>query len=196
MKFWDTLKLYFTGLLLSSSISQIERRREDAEIRAGSLMSTGLFLTATLLTSDIRTKSKIESKTQYDFALSFAGEDRQYAEALSKYLKAQGKTVFYDKYEQHVLLGEDLYQRLHNVYKNESRFCVILVSTHYANKLWTRHELRAAQERAFKENYPYILPLKLDDTDIPGLSDTIGYIDLRNESLESAGEILIKKHDS
>ncbi len=37
---------------------------------------------------------------EYDVAVSFAGEDRQYAEDLAKRLKRGGYRVFYDEFEQ------------------------------------------------------------------------------------------------
>lgn len=53
-----------------------------------------------------------------------------------------------------------------------------LVSSNYAKKVWTNHELRAAQVRALEEGeQEYILQIRLDDTEIPGLLPTIKYID-------------------
>ena len=46
---------------------------------------------------------------EFDVALSFAGEDREYAEALADLLNSGGYTIFYDKYEQADLWGKDLY---------------------------------------------------------------------------------------
>ena len=48
----------------------------------------------------------------YDVALSFAGEDRIYAEALAGALRHHGIRVFYDKYEKDTLWGKDLYTHL------------------------------------------------------------------------------------
>ena len=52
----------------------------------------------------------------------------------------------------------------------------------YSEKLWTTHERRAAQARAFSDAGGYILPAKFDDTEIPGILSTTGYIDLRANS--------------
>ena len=82
---------------------------------------------------------------QYDVALSFAGEDRHYAEQLAELLKLGGYLVFYDKYEQAELWGKDLYLHLSSVYKDQARYCVIFLSEHYAQKLWAKHELQSAQ---------------------------------------------------
>lgn len=69
----------------------------------------------------------------------------------------------------------------------------MLLSQHYSKKLWTSHERKAAQARAFSENREYILPLKLDDTEVPGILETTGYIDFRNETAESVSQLILKK---
>ncbi|ANQ12642.1 toll/interleukin-1 receptor domain-containing protein [Vibrio natriegens] len=115
----------------------------------------------------------------YLISLSFAGEDREYVDAVASGLKNNGISVFYDKYEQASLWGKDLYQHLTDVYQNRSRYVVMFISEHYAKKLWTSHEKRMAQARAFKESREYILPVKFDDTIIPDIPDTTGYLDAR-----------------
>jgi hypothetical protein len=69
----------------------------------------------------------------------------------------------------------------------------MFLSKNYASKLWTNHERKFAQERAFKENRSYILPIKLDDTEIPGIPSTIGYLDLRKKTIEHVVELLLEK---
>lgn len=130
---------------------------------------------------------------EYDIAISFAGEDRAIADTLASFLGARGVRVFYDKYEQADLWGRDLYQHLDDVYRKQARFCVVLLSKHYAAKLWTNHELKSAQARAFTDSAPYILPVKLDDTEIPGVRPTLGYIDLRDTTVEELTSLVIQK---
>src|SRR5262245_247398 len=121
-----------------------------------------------------------ESNKQYDAAFSFAGEDRKIARSLATKLRKARYSVFFDEFEKAELWGEDLTVSLKEIYKNRARFCVMFVSEHYARKPWTNHERQAAISRAFKERAAYILPIRLDDTDLPGLSDTIGYVDYRS----------------
>jgi len=125
-----------------------------------------------------RTSAAVD-EFEYQVALSFAGEDRQYAEAVANGLAIHGITVFYDAFEEADLWGKDLYTHLHEIYSERARYCVLFASQQYAKKLWTTHERKAAQERAFKEKGgEYILPVRIDETPIPGLTETTGYISI------------------
>lgn len=130
---------------------------------------------------------------EYDVALSFAGEDRAYAEGLAALLTSKRIKVFYDKYEAAWLWGKELYEHLRSVYRDMASFCVVFSSEHYAAKLWTRHELQSAQARVSRENQEYILPVRLDDTEIPGIPNTVGYIDMRRVTLDELAELLLLK---
>lgn len=123
--------------------------------------------------------TETHSTNEYDVAISFAGEDRSIAESIAEKLKQDGIRVFYDSYEKATLWGKDLYEHLNDVYKNKAKYCLMIISKGYRDKQWTNHERKAAQARAFSQNKEYILPLKLDDTEIPGLNETIGYLDFR-----------------
>lgn len=127
----------------------------------------------------------------YVVALSFAGEDRKYAKELAQVLTANSINVFYDEYEEATLWGKNLYTHLSEVYQKQARFCVMFLSQHYAQKLWTNHEREAAQARAFQENKEYILPIRLDNTEIPGILPTIGYLKWSNA--DSIANAIIKK---
>lgn len=130
---------------------------------------------------------------QYDVAFSFAGEDREHARVLAQLITAAHFSVFYDEYEQSTLWGKNLYSHLSDIYQNKARYCLMFISSHYARKLWTKREREAAQTKAFKENREYILPLRLDDTSLPGIEDTIGYLDLRTTSYDEIIRILVRK---
>ncbi len=116
---------------------------------------------------------------KYDVALSFAGEERDYVEHVASHLRARGIRVFYDEYERPVLWGKNLHTHLSDVYRKQARYTVIFVSEHYARKVWPNHERESAQSRALVENEEYILPVRFDDTELPGLLPTVAYIDAR-----------------
>ena len=92
-----------------------------------------------------------------------------------------------------MLWGKNLHEHLSVVYKDQARYCVMFLSQHYARKLWPRLERESAQARAFEENREYILPIRLDDTEIPGILPTTGYLDLRSKSIKDIYLILLEK---
>lgn len=130
---------------------------------------------------------------EYDVAFSFAGEDRAYVEKVARLLKERGVRVFYDRYEEVELWGKDLYTHLDDVYRNKARYCIMFISQHYRQKLWTNHERESAQARAFAENEDYILPARFDDTEIPGIRPTLGYISLKNVAPQEFVELVCQK---
>lgn len=130
---------------------------------------------------------------EYDVALSFAGENREYVEQTAIILKGNGVKVFYDKFEEANLWGKDLFSHLNEIYKERARFTIMFISEDYQKKLWTTHERKSMQERAFKESQEYILPARFDDTEIPGLFETVGYIDLNTKSPSEFSDLVLEK---
>ena len=133
------------------------------------------------------------SESKYQVALSFAGEDRHYVEAVAVALRKKGLRVFYDSFEKTSLWGKNLYDHLSDIYSTQSNFTVVFISKHYARKAWTNHERRAAQAKAFKENADCLLPARFDDTPISGIPDTTSYVSLIDLKPEEFAELIIAK---
>lgn len=112
---------------------------------------------------------------EFDAALSFAGEDREYVEEVAAAFKSVGIRVFLDSDYLSEFWGEDLIEFFDGVYRKRSRYALIFVSRHYADKMWPRHERRSALARALEQRTAYVLPVRLDDTELDGLRPTIGY---------------------
>jgi hypothetical protein len=119
---------------------------------------------------------------EFEIALSFAGEDRDYVDQVANLLRDSGVKVFYDIFEEANLWGKNLYDYLADVYQNKALYTIMFISERYARKLWTDHERQAMQARAFQEHQEYILPARFDDTPIPGVLPTVGYISLAGRS--------------
>lgn len=153
----------------------------------------GLDYTEGLISKATIQEELVAEEKMYQIGLSFAGENREFVERVAAELKNNGIRVFYDNYEKVNLWGKDLYQHLNDVYKNKCEYCIIFISEYYAKKLWTGHELKGAQTRAFTENKEYILPVRFDDTKLPGLNETVGYISAKNETPESIAQLAIEK---
>lgn len=133
---------------------------------------------------------------EYDVAFSFAGEDREYVEKVATFLKSQNISVFYDYFEEEKLWGKNLVLSLEEIYTHKSKYCVIFISQYYVKKEWTRYESIVAMSQMLENNKKqkeYILPVKFDETKVPGIPNTIGYVDGKKKTPEQLGELIIKK---
>ena len=133
---------------------------------------------------------------EYEVALSFAGENRAFAEAVARGLKEAGVNVFYDDFYAEELWGEDLSVKLRNVYHGSSQFCIMVISKHYINKMWPSHERQQAIERMIKEQgRTYILPVRLDgfNGDVPGMSGTISYLAVKSNEHKVVVDAFLRK---
>ena len=88
-----------------------------------------------------------EFKGRYDFALSFAGTDREIAEALANKLIESEAAVFYDKNEQHRILAEDVEEYLAPIYRSEAEFVIVLLGAEYPKRIWTKFESEQFKQR-------------------------------------------------
>jgi hypothetical protein len=130
---------------------------------------------------------------EYDVALSFAGEDREYVREVADVLRNRGMRTFFDEHERVKLWGKDLYAHLHYVYSKAAYRCVIFVSKHYAEKVWPTHERESAMEKALQEPGEYLLPVRFDDTPVPGLKNTISFLDLNELTPADLAELIVAK---
>jgi hypothetical protein len=151
---------------------------------AGSISGRPLFKLTSITPS---------TKLNFEVALSFAGEDRNYVEQVAKCLQTAGVELFYDDYERATLWGKDLVEHLDLVFRGDARYCLMFISASYAAKIWPTHERRSALARALEERTEYILPVRFDDTAIPGLRPTIGYVDARDFSPEDLANLALEK---
>ena len=136
-----------------------------------------------------------KARRTYDVALSFAGEDREYVEAVATALAGLGVSVFYDGFEKAELWGKDLAEHLGHIYGADARYTVIFASRHYAAKAWPSHEKSFALARHLKGDQGRILLVRIDDTEIPGIPGTIGYLDVRVLSPVQLAELIRQKID-
>lgn len=127
---------------------------------------------------------------RYDVALSFAGEQRAYVDEIASLLSAEGINVFYDLFEEANLWGRDLTEVFDDVFLHGARFVVMFLSNDYAAKVWPTFERRAAIEAAMARNETYILPVRFDDTQIPGIRNTVAYVDARQRTPQEVVQLI------
>lgn len=132
----------------------------------------------------------------YDVAITFAGENRRFAEAVATGLREAGVNVFYDDFYASDLWGEDLSVSLRKIYHEASRFCIMVISAPYVEKMWTNFERQQAIERLIKQKgESYILPVRLDGykNEVPGLSGMIGFLSVDSSQPDMVIDAFLKK---
>jgi hypothetical protein len=145
-------------------------------------------------------------KHDYDVAISYSGKDVAIAKRLYDELTLNGFRVFFDKAIVHQLVGRD--QRvLQEVYGPNSRTMIAIISEAYARNPWPKFEWdcgqREKERRAALSDAVFLIPLRLDNTQLVGLSDADFYLDARKGDLHvpvlveylhsnSADEMLVK----
>lgn len=130
----------------------------------------------------------------FDFAFSFAGEDREIVKEIYNRLNSKGFSVFYDYAYQAQLVGKDLYTALRDLYKSKGKYVVCFISEHYAKKVWTNLEFTAIKERLMSTFFGggFLIPIIIGETqmleDIPSF---IGFF--RHESVDKTVQMLEDK---
>jgi hypothetical protein len=141
----------------------------------------------------VRSKLMTNDLFEYDIALSFAGEDKAIAEEFTNLLRAKNVKVLCDESQTAELGGSDFVTHIAELYRTKARYCVLFISGHYPLKKWTAAERTSAREHALRDADECILPIRLDDSDVPGIAETTGYRDLRHHSLESIVHLIEEK---
>jgi hypothetical protein len=143
--------------------------------------------------------TNVELDHEYDFALSFAGENREVAEALYYELDGDDYVVFYDKNEEHRILGADVETYLAPIYERGCRFVIAVLGPKYGEKRWTIFESDHFKERFGDGN---VIPI-WEKNSLPSAFDItrgIGFLtfdpeaDPHDEARRLAG-VIKKKYD-
>lgn len=196
----------FNASLERTTRERIAARRAELEREKGQIVDLGYNVRGT--TGPVastkpaepvparRQRAREKARREFDVALSFAGEDRDYVEQVAEGLRSTGISVFYDRFEQVNLWGNDLAEHLGEVYGKNSRYVVLFLSSAYASKAWPQHEKRFALGRLLASGTGRILPVRFDDTEIQGLAPTISYLDLRVLTPDRLVELIRQKIDA
>jgi TIR domain len=103
----------------------------------------------------------------YDLAVSFAGEHRDYVEQTVNACKKLGLHVFYDRDMSNEWWGKNFIREQRNVYSAQTRYFVPFISTEYLAKPIPMDEFSAAMMTAVKQGDGYVLPVLIGDVQVP-----------------------------
>lgn len=111
-------------------------------------------------------------EAEYDFAISFAGENRDLAREIAQQLSILDAHVFYDEHFEANFLGGAWSVQFERIFGLDSRLVVCLLDKHYREKIWPTFE-----RECFLPRVPdgEVIPIFLDDTTFVGVpKDIIG----------------------
>jgi hypothetical protein len=135
--------------------------------------------------------TKETEEKEYEVAFSFAGSTRELVEYVNERLKNQEVTTFYDSNYESRLLGANLEDEFSKIYSSESKFVVVFIDNDFKERLWPRFELSCYKPRVAKKE---VIPIKLNNTIIQEIPETIGRIDFtwnKNEDWKAKVELAI-----
>ena len=103
--------------------------------------------------------SPFNEENQFDFALSFAGENRNIAKALKKIIEESEISIFYDNDHAAEMLAENVDEYLAPIYASQAKYIICILSKHYPRKVWTVFESKQYKEKIQNcEVIPIVLP--------------------------------------
>ena len=107
---------------------------------------------------------------EFDFAISFAGENRELARTIAAQLEMLDCSVFFDEYFEANYLGKTWRNQFKTTFKDQCRFVVCLLDQHHDKKIWPTFERECFTPRIADGA---VLPIFLDDTVFLGIPHDI-----------------------
>lgn len=109
---------------------------------------------------------------EWDFAVSFAGENRDLARMIADQLELMDCSVFFDEYYEANYLGKAWHKKFGEIFGNDCRFIVCLLDRCYLEKIWPTFERECFLPRV---SDGAVIPIYLDNTAVPGIPrDIVG----------------------
>lgn len=135
-----------------------------------------------------------KNKFRFQVAFSFAGEHRDYVREVAEYLaQTLGRdAIFYDEWFKSQLARPDLDIQLQTIYQ-QTRLVVPFLSKEYKSKSWCGLEWRGIRSMIREGRGQNIMLLYFDDTQIDGLFNTSGYINLMQETPQEVAYLILKR---
>ena len=110
--------------------------------------------------------------------ISYSHKDKQFVKRLATNIRDAGHTVLID--ERDILVGDSLTESISNAIDSVD-FVAAIISSDSLNSQWFKKELDLATNREIDEKRVIVLPILLDDVELPGFLKGKHYADFREE---------------
>jgi hypothetical protein len=109
---------------------------------------------------------------EFDFAISFAGENRELAKYIAEQIEILDGHIFFDEFYEDNYLGKTWSTQFESIFSTKSRLVICLLDSFYKEKIWPTFERECFLSRVANGE---VIPIFLDATKFVGIpSDTIG----------------------
>jgi len=159
----------FNESLKGAALQAIEKRRQKLQADQNLLSDLGVpvgpapgqTIASQVMPSPAaprraKTEAASPNPGNFDFFISYAGEDRAVVAELVPALERKGYAVWWDKGQ--ITIGDRLSQKIDEGLRR-SRFGVVIVSRAFIAKRWPDAELRALANRAVNSGHKVVLPV-------------------------------------
>jgi len=141
-----------------------------------------------LLRQTLRTATVAQDDRKPRVFLSHSHADKELVRDVANRLRASNIEVWIDEAE--LKIGDSLLQTIEHGL-DSSDFIVFFISGNSLKSPWTRQELNVALTRQVSgEGGAILLPILLEDVDLPPLLRSVAYLDLRDGNTERAARLL------
>lgn len=147
------------------------------------------------LTAPQEKLDSMSTQKRFKIALSFPGEHRIFVEQVAARLADQigHDRVLYDRYYEAEFARPDLDTYLQRLYHDESELIAVFLCADYERKEWCGLEWRAIRDLIKKRQASTVMPLRFDNTEIPGLFSTDGYVWIDSRSPQEIADLILQR---
>ena len=107
---------------------------------------------------------------EFDFSLSFAGENRELTKQIAAQLEVMDCSVFFDELFENNYLGKAWAKTFEEIFKQRSRLVICVLDQAHREKIWPTLERECFTPRVADEA---VIPIYLDGTVFPGIPQDI-----------------------
>lgn len=131
-----------------------------------------------------------DNSYEYDFAISFAGNNRELAKLIAKNLDILDARVFFDENYESNYLGKAWSKEFKRIFSTDSRLVVCLLDAEHEKRIWPTFERESFSPRVSDGS---VIPIYLDETIFVGIpKDIVGIMFKDRGAVEDLEETVIE----
>jgi hypothetical protein len=129
--------------------------------------------------------------TEFNFAISFAGQNRDFARAIFNELSLLDARVFFDEHYEANYLGQTWSAQFERIFRHDSQWVICLLDEPYRERIWPTFERECFLPRVEKGE---VFPIYLDDTVFVGIPRDLVGIKVSPPQMDISVRELTAKH--